>query len=115
MNTQKAPTRLDKFRQNGGPAQLAEILRSPTMIEALAILEEKIEPNDSVLMGIVRDYKDNAPMVISMVHASQAGQRRVLRGLKTLAHPPQENDEKLDTFAAEPFAYIDEKYLDNHP
>lgn len=105
-------TRLDKFRRTDGPARLAEILRDPTMVEALAILNEKTEPNDSVLTGLVRDYKENAPMVVSLIHASQAGQRRVLRMLNALAHKPQEGSEHLELSNLEPFGHIDHTYLE---
>lgn len=105
-------TRVEKFRQGDGPARLAEILRDPVMIEALAIVEEKTEPNDSVLTGLVRDYKENAPMVISLIHAAQAGQRRVIRSIKALAHKPQADTDHLDAFNAEPFSHIDANYLE---
>lgn len=108
----RKPTRIEKFRQGDGPARLAEILRDPVMVEALAIIEEKTEPNDSILTGLVRDYKENAPMVVSLIHASQAGQRRVLRLLRSLAHKPQADTDHIDQFNIEPFSHIDESYLE---
>lgn len=110
--TLRKPTRIEKFRQGDGPARLAEILRDPVMVEALAIIEEKTEPNDSILTGLVRDYRENAPMVVSMIHAAQAGQRRVLRSLKSLAHKPQADTEHIDNFNLEPFSHIDANYLE---
>jgi hypothetical protein len=84
------------------------------MVEALAIIEEKTEPNDSILTGIVRDYKTEAPMVISMIHAGQAGIRRTLRLLKALAHKPAANTEHVDAFNLEAYSHIDEKYLEQN-
>lgn len=111
-NTQK--TRLEKFREGDGPSRLSLLLKDPVMVEALAIIEEKTEPNDSILTGLVRDYKADAPMVISMIHAGQAGIRRTLRLLKALAYKPAANTEHMDTFNVEPFSYIDERYLEEN-
>lgn len=107
-------TRLDKFREGDGPARLAAILKDPVMVEALAIIEEKTEPNDSILTGLVRDYKADAPMVISMIHATQAGIRRTLRLLRALAFKPQANSEHRDAFTLEAYSHIDEKYLEQN-
>ena len=108
----KTPTRLEKFRQGDGPARLAEILRDPVMIDALEILEEKTEANDTILPGLVRDYKENAPMVIALIHSSQAGQRSTLRRLKALAHKPAPDTEHQDVFSLEPYAHITQDYLE---
>lgn len=110
--TQPTQTRLDKFRRGDGPARLAQILNDPVMMEALAIIEEKTEPNDSVIPLIVRDQGAQASFAISMIHAAQAGQRRVLRSLRNLAHKPVEEESHLDAFNAEPFSHIDETYLE---
>lgn len=110
--TQPAQTRLDKFRKGDGPARLAQLLNDPVMVEALAIIEEKTEPNDSVIPLIVRDHGAQASFAISMIHAAQAGQRRVLRSLRNLAHKPAEEASHLDAFNAEPFSHIDESYLE---
>ncbi len=110
--TQK--TRLEKFRETDGPSRLSEILKDPVMVEALAIIDEKTEPNDSILTGIVRDYKSEALMVISMIHATQAGIRRTLRLLKALAHKPAANTEHMDAFNLEAYSHIDEKYLEQN-
>jgi hypothetical protein len=109
-NTQK--TRLEKFRDGDGPGRLAALLKDPVMVEALAIIEEKTEPNDSILTGLVRDYKAEAPMVISMIHAGQAGIRRTLRLLKALAFRPQADNQHMDAFTLEAYSHIDEKYLE---
>jgi hypothetical protein len=109
-NTQK--TRLEKFRDGDGPGRLATLLKDPVMVEALAIIEEKTEPNDSILTGLVRDYKAEAPMVISMIHAGQAGIRRTLRLLKALAFRPQADNQHMDAFTLEAYSHIDEKYLE---
>jgi hypothetical protein len=107
-------TRLEKFRESDGPSRLSDLLKDPVMVEALAIIEEKTEPNDSILTGIVRDYKTEAPMVISMIHAGQAGIRRTLRLLRALAHKPAANTEHVDAFNLEAYSHIDEKYLEQN-
>lgn len=111
-NTQK--TRLEKFRESDGPSRLAILLKDPVMVEALAIIEEKTEPNDSVITGLVRDYRADAPMAISMIHATQAGIRRTLRLLKALAYKPAANTEHMDAFMLEAYSHIDEKYLEQN-
>ena len=110
--TQPQQTRLDKFRKGDGPSRLAQILNDPVMVEALAIIEEKTEPNDSVIPLIVREQGANASFALSMIHAAQAGQRRVIRSLKNLAYKPNEEESHLDVFTSEPFSHIDESYLE---
>jgi hypothetical protein len=110
--TQPAQTRLDKFRKGDSQARLAQLLNDPVMVEALAIIEEKTEPNDSVIPLIVKDHGAQASFAISMIHAAQAGQRRVLRSLRNLAHKPAGEASHLDAFNAEPFSHIDESYLE---
>lgn len=110
--TQDKQTRIDKFRQGDGPDRLAKILNDPVMMEALAIIEEKTEPNDSVIPFIVRDHGAQASFAISMIHAAQAGQRRVLRSLRNLAHKPADKTDHMDVFLNEPFSHIDESYLE---
>lgn len=110
--TQPAQTRLDKFRKGDSPARLAQLLNDPVMVEALAIIDEKTEPNDSVIPLIVKDHGAQASFAISMIHAAQAGQRRVLRSLRNLAHKPAGEASHLDAFNAEPFSHIDESYLE---
>jgi len=51
-------------------------------------------------------------MVISMIHAGQAGIRRTLRLLKALAFRPQADNQHMDAFTLEAYSHIDEKYLE---
>lgn len=87
------------------------MIAHPIGQEVLAILEEAAEPHDGTLSAIVKEQGSNAPIAISLIHAAQAGQRRVIRTLKTLASPKPERTESI---VSKPlFGHIDETYFEN--
>ena len=114
MSDPKIPqkkTRLQAFFENSSNIQrMRDILADPVMVEAMAILEDSTEPHDSLLAGFVREYRSEAPMMISLVHSSQAGQRRVLRTLKALAYPAPAAAESI--LSKPLYGHIDETYFD---
>lgn len=110
MITPQKVSVLAKWYEAGKAPLLRELLANPIMKEALEIVEGHTEPNDAILPNLVKDHGANAPMVISIIHSTQAGERRVLRVLRRLAQPPPEQLDQAVTH--EPFAHIDEKYLD---
>jgi|GEM_PF-3058114 len=111
-NTKKTPTRLEKFYEGDGPVQLKRLLNDPTMVEALSIIEEIAKPNDLLLQQMVRSHGANAPVSISLMYASLAGQNLMVNRLRNLANKPLGNEDHLDVFSQAPFAHIDENYLE---
>lgn len=114
MSDPKTPqkkTRLQAFYEHPEKIQrMREILADPVMVEAIAILEESTEPHDSLLAGFVREYRAEAPMMISLVHSAQAGQRRVLRTLRALAYPAPAQE--VSILSQPLYGHIDESYFD---
>ena len=97
------------FRQGKAPL-LKELLANPIMKEALEIIEGHTEPDDTIIPKLVKDHGVNATTVISLIHATQAGERRVLRVLERLSQPPPESISQMTSL--QPFAHIDETYLE---
>ena len=89
---------------------MKELLNDPIMKEALEIIAGHTEPDDTIIPKLVKDHGANATTVISLIHATQAGERRVLRVLERLSQPPLENIGQMMTM--QPFAHIDETYLE---
>jgi len=109
---QTAPkTRTQHFIESPDKIQwLREMMAHPIGQEVLAILEEAAEPHDGTLAEIVKEQGANAPIAISLMHSSQAGQRRVIRVIKALASPrPQQ---ALSIMAKPAYDYIDESYFE---
>lgn len=98
------------FRQGKAPL-LKELLANPIMKEALEIIEGHTEPNDAILPNLVKDHGANATTVIALIHATQAGERRVLRVLKRLSQQPS-NESTGNTANLQPLDYITETYLE---
>lgn len=104
----KKETKIERWIKNGNPPLLAELLNQPVMRDALEILDEIAQPNDSALLTLAKRLGDSAPFAISMTHATQAGERRMLKTLRYLASASQ-----VDSIASAGFYdHIDEKYLD---
>lgn len=110
ITPQQKVSALTQWFQSGKAPLLKEVLNNPIVREALKFIEGHAEPNDAILPSLVKDYGVNAPMVISIIHSTQAGERRMLRVLERLSQAPPENIEHAAN--QEPFAYIDEKYLE---
>lgn len=99
-----------KWLQQGKAPMLKELLDSPIMKEAWEIIMGHAEPNDTILPQLCKDHGANAPMVISLIHATQAGERRIKRMFDRLSKPSPEDIQNAGMM--EPFAHIDETYLE---
>lgn len=101
---------ITKWFQQGKAPLLKELLSNPLMKEAWEIIMGHAEPNDAILPQLCKDHGVNAPMVISIIHATQAGERRIERMFKRLSEPSPEDIQ--NAAMAAPFEHIDEKYLE---
>lgn len=110
----KAPkTRTQSFIESPDKIHwLRDVLSHPIGQEVMAILDEAAEPHDTTLSAIVKEQGQNATTAIALIHAAQAGQRRVIRTLKALASP---KPEQAKSIMEKPlFEHIDETYFDQN-
>jgi hypothetical protein len=111
--TVKSPpkTRIQAFCESPEKVQwIREMMESPIGKDVMAILDEAAEPHDDTLAAIVKEQGANAMNAIALIHAAQAGQRRVIRTLKAISSPREELVPSI--MARPPFEHIDESYLE---
>lgn len=101
---------LTKWFSQGKAPLLKALLNDPLMKEAWELVMGHAEPNDTILPQLCKDHGANAPTVIALIHATQAGERRIERMFKRLSEPSPEDIQNAGMM--EPFAHIDEKYLE---
>lgn len=113
LQAKQAPkSRTQNFIEGTDKIQwLRDMLNHPIGQELMAILDEAADPHDGTLAALVKEQGSNAPIAISLIHASQAGQRRVIRTIKALASPKPE--QALTIMSKAPLDYVDETYFDN--
>lgn len=111
ITTEQKQSLLGRWAAEGLAPTLRELLANPVMQRALEIIEAHAEPHDLAIQRMTRELGANAPFAISITHAVQAGERRMLRMLKNLTTIIKQEDAAA-VMNTEPFAYITEQYLE---